>query len=173
MSALYRVSWSANSNLALFSDAPVTRAGCIFEDDSSATQLFLRRLDRRPMGDCLAILGGYLVVSDRFRELVVASECVRWVPIEKAPDGLAFDHTLWLAWPTKEFDILDRSKSRYDMFPGTNVIGHITTYVVTAKLIPKCALFKANRKWFVQASVKDAILTDGLSGFDFEEVGLA
>jgi hypothetical protein len=170
---IYKLRWAADDHFAMFHETPRSRSGDIIDNEPSPTEALLLRRDARPMGDCVAIMGGYLIMSERFKAVCPDSECVRWIPVRSDPLGLAFDSDYWMACPAMEFFALDERKSLFTYFPGTTVIGHISKWVMHGSRLPNCALFKANRKWFATHDVVVKANHAHLAGICFEPVDVS
>jgi len=176
ISPYYKIRWAPDETFAMFESVPVTETGVRFRDDASAAEYYLARMDKRPMGDCVAILAGYFIVSDRFREIMCklqVSQCVKWVRVKAAPEGFSFDCDYWLVVPLEEFSTLDLARSKYSFFPGTRVVGQVEKWVFEAHRIPSCDLFRANRDWFISRRAKELLEEEGMSGMALEPVSVS
>jgi hypothetical protein len=73
------------------------------------------------------------------------------------------------------YDVLDRSRSRFDVVKGTNAVLHVEHPVVVKSRLPACDVFRSiyGAELFVTADVKCRLQEAACSGFTFRPVEIA
>jgi hypothetical protein len=140
-------------------------------NDESVEHAYAVKRRKRPLGDWIATTGGWLALTERatklFRQFAIC-ERIRWVPLtvvdrQKKP---LLEGTL--LYGPKQWDVLDLLKSEYEFIPNTDVICHITKWVLRHNDVPPLDAFYTDKfRWISSARLRDAIIKEGLTGFEF------
>ena len=130
---------------------------------------------KRPLGDWIATTGGWLVLTERttklFRQFRVC-DSIRWVPLTVVDRQRKALLEGTLLYGRKRWDVLDLIHSEYDYYPNTDVICHISKWVLRPDDVPRFDVFYTDQvRWICSARMHDAIVDEGLTGFEFHGEG--
>jgi hypothetical protein len=171
--AVFVVSKDADSRFAMVDDVPVTQEGEIVSwvDRINSSYLLLNVDDPRPFGDCLFILGDYLMVSDatwRLFEKFLLDPEIWGTRIIVNHKTSRTQHTFWWLRSHREWQVVDWTLSNVRYVPGTKIVSHANEWVLQQNELPEFDVFVGDDdRWFVSAEVRLAFEQHGLSNFEF------
>jgi hypothetical protein len=120
-----------------------------------------------------------IIASDRFlavirQDALKLDRAIHAVPARifrgQRPTRCIASYTL--LWPTVTHDVLDRSRSEFTLYKGTDVIDQVRKWSIAPEREPQADLYCSSlHTWIATAAVRDAVTRERLTGFSFIPIG--